>query len=206
MEKQKPNAGNNTSTNPVSQKQGVNTPNPATMQDVKTKALTILINKDGAFNSMHNLNKDITTSVILAIMDFLIDHNQEANPVTSLKDNPLLEVWNAFFQTYNVKIEGSETNKKNPQQSYRNMLSTFPSKIKYVMLALDEAGLPNCWVIPKASKKVTFSQEDEKEINSLLQKAGVLNPSMDLKDKYKIYKALGGKLTSRLVKHQLKQQ
>ena len=170
---------------------------PATMQDVKTNALTILINKDGAFNSMYNLNKDITTTVILAIMDFLIDHNQEANPVTSLKDNPLLEVWNAFFQTYNVKIESSETNKKNPQQSYRNMLATFPSKIKYVMLALDECGLKNSWIIPKNSKKQSLSEADIKEVDALLQKTGILNPSMDIASRYKVFKALGGKLTSR---------
>ena len=77
------------------------------------------------------------------------------------------------------------------------MLSSFPAKSKAVMLALDEAGLKNNWIIPKSSKKVSFSPEDEKEINNLLVKMGVFNSSMELRDRYKVFKALGGKLTSR---------
>ena len=65
------------------------------------------------------------------------------------------------------------------------------------MLALDECGLKNSWIIPKNSKKQSLSEADIKEIDSLLAKTGVLNPSMDIASRYKVFKALGGKLTSR---------
>jgi len=200
-QKQKPNASSNTSTTPASQQQGVNSPNPASMQDtinsIRGKAFEALLAKDGAFSSMFALNPIITSDVVQCLLDFCIVNSDEANPIDIMKNEPSRTVWNAFFQTYNVKIEGSETNKKNPQQSYRNMLASFPSKIKYVMLALDECGLKNSWIIPKNSKKQSLSEEDEKEINSLLQKAGVFNPSMELKDRFKVFKALGGRLSSR---------
>ena len=197
---QKHSAGN--STTPVSQKQGVTpqvTVNPK-QDDIKAirgKAYESLCGKDGAFSSMYALNPMITGDVVNALLDFFIVNPEEAYPIDILKNEPSKTIWSAFFQTYNVKIEGSETNKKNPQQSYRNMLATFPSKIKYVMLALDEAGLKNNWIIPKNNKKVSFSPEDEKEINYLLANMGVFNTSMELKDRYKVFKALGGKLTSR---------
>jgi len=149
---------------------------------------------------MFALNPMITGDVVNSILDFFMVNSDEANPIDILKNEPSICLWNAFFQTYNVKIEASETNKKNPQQSYRNMLATFPSKLKYVMLALDECGLPNSWIIPKNSKKQSLSEEDEKEINSLLQKTGILNPSMDIASRYKVFKALGGRLSSRKAK------
>jgi len=207
MEKQKPNAGN--STNPVSQKQGVNSPVNPKQDDIKAvrgKAYESLCGKDGAFSSMYALNPMITGDVVNALLDFFIVNSDEPHPIDILKNEPSKTIWSCFFQAYKQPGKATDSNTKNPSQSFRNMLSSFPAKAKQVMIALEEAGLKNNWIIPKSSKKVSFSPEDEKEINSLLQKAGVLNPSMDLKDKYKIYKALGGKLTSRLVKHQLKQQ
>ena len=188
---QKPNAGGNTSTNPAS---------------IRGKAYEALLGKDGAFSSMHALNPSITANLANSLLDFFITHADEPHPIELLEKTPLLNVWSCFFQAYKQPGKATDSNTKNPSQSFRNMLSSFPAKAKQVMIALEEAGSKNKWIIPKNNKKVSFSPEDEKEINSLLQKAGVLNPSMDLKDKYKIYKALGGKLTSRLVKHQLKQQ
>ena len=205
MEKQKPNAGNNTSTNPVSQKQGVTpqvTVNPK--QDdtkaVRGKAYEALCGKDGAFSSMYALNPMITGDVVNALLDFFLVNSDEPHPIEILEKEPSKTIWSAFFQAYKQPGKATDSNSRNPQQSFRNMLSSFPAKAKQVMIALDTCGLPNNWVIPKNNKKVSFSPEDEKEINSLLQKAGVLNPSMDLKDKYKIYKALGGRLSSRAKK------
>ena len=205
MEQKQKNTSAGNSTNPVSQKQGVTpqvTVNPK--QDdtkaVRGKAYESLCGKDGAFSSMYALNPMITGDVVNALLDFFLVNSDEPHPIELLVKEPSKTIWSAFFQAYKQPGKATDSNSRNPQQSFRNMLSSFPAKAKQVMIALDEAGLPNCWVIPKASKKVTFSQEDEKEINSLLQKAGVLNPSMDLKDKYKIYKALGGRLSSRAKK------
>ena len=92
------------------------------------------------------------------------------------------------------------TNTANATQSFRNMLSTFPAKAKQVMIALDEAGLKNLWVIRKNSKKQSLSEADEKEINSLLANMGVFNSSMDIASRYKVFKALGGRLSSRKAK------
>ena len=156
---------------------------------IRGKAYEALLAKDGAFSSMYALNPMITGDVVNALLDFFLVNSDEPHPIDILKNEPSKTIWSAFFRAYQEPSKATDSNSKNPQQSFRNMLSSFPAKSKAVMLALDEAGLPNNWIIPKSSKKVSFSQEDEKEINSLLQKAGVLNPSMDLKDKYKIYKS-----------------
>ena len=182
---QKPNAGGNTSTNPAS---------------IRGKAYEALLGKDGAFSSMHALNPMITGDVVNALLDFFLVNSDEPHPIEILEKEPSKTIWSCFFQAYKQPGKATDSNTKNPSQSFRNMLSSFPAKAKQVMIALEEAGLKNKWIIPKNNKKVSFSPEDEKEINSLLQKAGVLNPSMDLKDKYKIYKALGGRLSSRAKK------
>ena len=202
MEQKQKNTSAGNSTNPVSQKQGVTpqvTVNPK--QDdtkaVRGKAYESLCGKDGAFSSMYALNPMITGDVVNALLDFFIVNSDEPNLIDILKNEPSKIIWQSFFRAYQERSKATDSNSRNPQQSFRNMLSSFPAKAKQVMIALDTCGLPNNWIIPKNNKKVSFSSEDEKEINSLLQKAGVLNPSMDLKDKYKIYKALGGKLTSR---------
>ena len=195
----KPNAGNSTTPASVDPKQD-------DIKAIRGKAYESLCGKDGAFSSMFALNPLITGDVVNALLDFFIVNSDEPHPIDILKNEPSKTIWQSFFRAYQERSKATDSNSRNPQQSFRNMLSSFPAKAKQVMIALDTCGLPNNWIIPKSSKKVSFSPEDEKEINSLLQKAGVLNPSMDLKDKYKIYKALGGKLTSRLVKHQLKQQ
>lgn len=200
-QKQKPNASSNTSTTPASQQQDVNSPNPASMQDtinsIRGKAYEALCGTDGAFSSMFALNPMITGDVVNALIDFFIVNSDEPHPIEILEKEPSSTIWQSFFQAYKQPGKATDSNTKNPQQSFRNMLSSFPAKAKQVMIALDTCGLPNNWIIPQSSKKVSFSQEDEKEINSLLQKAGVFNPSMELKDRYKVFKALGGRLSSR---------
>ena len=168
--------------------------------EISDNVFNELVKENSPFFSMRALNRKITDEVLIALIEELILLRDEANPIAVLSSIPIPIVWQSFFRSYDGSTTKSLTNTANASQSFRNMLACFPAKIKQVMLALDEAGLPNNWIIPKSSKKVSFSPEDEKEINSLLQKAGVLNPSMDLKDKYKIYKALGGKLTSRAKK------
>ena len=167
---------------------------------IRGKAYEALLAKDGAFSSMFALNPVVTGDVVNALLDFFIVNPEEAYPIDILKNEPSKTIWSAFFQAYIMPGKATDSNTKNPQQSFRNMLSTFPAKSKAVMLALDEAGLPNNWIIPKASKKVTISEADIKEIDSLLAKTGVLNPSMDIASRYKVFKALGGKLTSRVKK------
>jgi len=175
--------------------------NPASMQDtinsIRGKAFEALCQKDGAFSCMFALNPMLTGDLVQSLLDFFIVNSDEPHPIDILKNEPSKTIWSAFFESYECKAQKSDTNTKNPSQSFRNMLACFPAKAKQVMIALDEQGLPNNWIIPKNNKKVSFSPEDEKEINSLLQKAGVLNPSMELKDRYKVFKALGGRLTSR---------
>ena len=193
---QKPNAGGNTSTTPA-QEQGVNTPNPAS---IRGKAYEALLAKDGAFSSMYALNPMITGDIVNALLDFFIVNSDEPHPIDILKNEPSKAVWQSFFRAYQEPSKATDSNSRNPQQSFRNMLSSFPAKAKQVMIALDTCGLPNNWIIPKSSKKVSFSPEDEKEINNLLVKIGVFNSSMELRDRYRIFKALGGRLSSRAKK------
>ena len=184
---QKPNAGGNTSTNPAS---------------IRGKAYEALLGKDGAFSSMHALNPMITGDVVNALIDFFLVNSDEPHPIEILEKEPSQAIWSCFFQAYREKATVTDSNSRNPQQSFRNMLSSFPAKAKAVMVALNEAGLPTNWIMPKNSKRISFSQEDEKEINDLLQKSGILNPSMDIASRYKVFKALGGRLTSRAKKQQ----
>ena len=203
MEQKQKNTSAGNSTNPVSQKQDVNSPVNPKQDDIKAirgKAYESLCGKDGAFSSMYALNPMITGDVVNALLDFFLVNSDEPHPIELLEKEPSKTIWSAFFQAYKQPGKATDSNTKNPSQSFRNMLSSFPAKAKQVMIALDEAGLPNNWIIPKASKKVTFSQEDEKEINLLLQKSGILNPSMELRDRYKLFKALGGRLSSRAKK------
>ena len=205
MEQKQKNTSAGNSTNPVSQKQGVTpqvTVNPK-QDDIKAirgKAFEALPAKDGAFSSMSALNPMITGDVVNALLDFFMVNSDEPHPIELLEREPSKTVWSAFFQAYKQPGKATDSNSRNPQQSFRNMLSSFPAKAKQVMIALDTCGLPNNWVIPKNNKKVSFSPEDEKEINLLLQKSGILNPSMELRDRYKLFKALGGRLSSRAKK------
>ena len=182
---QKPNAGGNTSTNPAS---------------IRGKAYEALLGKDGAFSSMHALNPMITGDVVNALIDFFLVNSDEPHPIEILEKEPSKTIWSCFFQAYKQPGKATDSNTKNPSQSFRNMLSSFPAKAKQVMITLDTCGLPNNWIIPKSSKKVSFSPEDEKEINNLLVKMGVFNSSMELRDRYRIFKALGGRLSSRAKK------
>ena len=188
--------------------QGVN-PNPinkdkGTASQVtvnpKQKAYEALLSKNGAFYAMYCLNSTITVDVLNSLLDFFITNSEEVNPIAILEKEPSKTIWSAFFQAYKQPGKATDSNTKNPSQSFRNMLSSFPAKSKAVMLALDEAGLKNNWIIPKNNKKVSFSPEDEKEINDLLVKMGVFNSSMELRDRYRVFKALGGRLSSRAKK------
>lgn len=205
MEQKQKNTSAGNSTTPASQQQDVNTPNPASMQDktinsIRGKAYGSLCGKDGAFSSMYALNPMITGDVVNALLDFFIVNSEDPNPIDILKNEPSKTIWQSFFRAYQEPSKATDSNSKNPQQSFRNMLSSFPAKSKAVMLALDEAGLKNNWIIPKNNKKVSFSPEDEKEINYLLANMGVFNSSMELKDRYRVFKALGGRLSSRAKK------
>ena len=168
-----------------------------TINSIRGKAYESLCGTDGAFSCMFALNPMITGDVVNALLDFFIVNSDEPHPIEIMKNEPSKTIWQSFFRAYQEPSQATDSNSRNPRQSFRNMLASFPSKIKYVMLALDEAGLKNNWIIPQNHKKVSFSPEDEKEINSLLQKAGVFNPSMELKDRFKVFKALGGRLSSR---------
>jgi len=198
--KQKPNAGNNTSINPASQEQGTaSVADPATMQDktinsIRGKAYEALCGKDGAFSSMHALNPMITGDVVNALLDFFIVNSDEPHPIEILKNEPSKTIWQSFFDSYNGTTTRSSTNTANATQSFRNMLSTFPSKAKQVMIALDEAGLKNCWTLQKSNKQPDLNEEQIKFIDKFLQAQGVYNSSMDLSSRYKIFKALRGKL------------
>ena len=206
MEQKQKNTSAGNSTTPASQQQDVNSPvDPATMQDktinsIRGKAYESLCGKDGAFSSMFALNPMITGDVVNALLDFFIVNSEEAHPIDILKNEPSKAVWQSFFRAYQEPSKATDSNSRNPQQSFRNMLSSFPAKAKQVMIALDTCGLPNNWIIPKNNKKVSFSPEDEKEINYLLANMGVFNSSMELRDRYRIFKALGGRLSSRAKK------
>ena len=160
-------------TNPPASMQGVN-PNPINkdkgtasqvtvnpkQDDIKAirgKAYEALLTKDGAFSSMHALNPMITGDVVNALIDFFLVNSDEPHPIEILEKEPSKTIWSCFFQAYKQPGKATDSNTKNPSQSFRNMLSSFPAKAKQVMIALEEAGLKNKWIIPKNNKKVSFS-------------------------------------------------
>jgi len=190
--KQKPNAGGNTSSTPASQQQVVNS--PVDPKQIRGRAFEALCGTDGAFSCMFALNPMITGDLVQSLLDFFIVNCDEPNPIDILKNEPSKTIWSAFFESYESKAQKSDTNTKNPSQSFRNMLACFPAKAKQVMIALDEAGLKNCWTLQKSNKQPDLNEEQIKFIDKFLQAQGVYNSSMDLSSRYKIFKALRGKL------------
>ena len=151
--------------------------------------------KDGKpFYAMRALNRKITDKVLIALIEELILLRDEANPIAALKTKPLQAVWSGFFESYECKAQKTDTNTKNPSQSFRNMLACFPSKLKDIMKELDDQGLENCWTIQKSNKQPELNEEQIKFIDKFLQSQGVYNSSMDLSSRHKIFKALKGKL------------
>ena len=157
------------------------------------KTFHALVKEKGAFFSMRALNRKITDKVLIALIEELILLRDEANPITVLKTIPLQAVWSGFFESYDGTTTKSLTNTANASQSFRNMLACFPAKIKQVMKELDAQGLKNCWSIGQSSKKPLLEEWQVAQLDAFLQEKGVLNPSMDLSSRYKVFKSLKGK-------------
>ena len=151
-----------------------------------------LVKEKGAFFSMRALNRKITDKVLIALIDELILLRDEANPIDCIRDNPIKKVWSGFFESYDGTTTKSLTNTANASQSFRNMLACFPAKIKSIMKELVNQGLVTQWSIG-SSKKPLLEPWQVAQLDAFLQEKGVLNPSMDLPSKYKVFKALKGK-------------
>ena len=221
----KPNAGNNTSTNPTSQEQGTaSVADPATMQDKTIKISEIpaflgnqkeqefikrqkeldqfqvisantfhALTKEGnPFFSMRALNSQITDKVLTALIEELILLRNFDNPIAFLSSTPILIVWQSFFDSYNGTTTRSLTNTANATQSFRNMLACFPAKIKQVMKELVNQGLVTQWQVT-STKKSLLEEWQVAQLDAFLQEKGVLNPSMEISMRYKVFKSLKGK-------------
>ena len=162
-------------------------------QMISCNTFNELVKEKGAFFSMRALNRQITDKVLIALIEELILLRDEVNPIAVLKTIPLQAVWSAFFDSYDGTTTKSLTNSANATQSFRNMLACFPAKIKSIMKELNEQGLPNCWSIGNQSKKPLLEPWQVAQLDAFLQEKGVLNPSMDLANKFKVFKALKGK-------------
>ncbi len=159
---------------------------------ISDKTFHALVKEKGAFFSMRALNRKITDKVLIALIDELILLRNNDNPIAILSSTPLLVVWQSFFASYDGTTSKSLTNTANASQSFRNMLACFPAKIKQVMKELNEQGLQNCWAIG-STKKPLLEPWQVAQLDAFLREKGVLNPSMDLASKYKVFKALKGK-------------
>ena len=157
------------------------------------KTFHALVKEGKPFYAMRALNRKITDEVLIALIDELILLRDEANPIAILSSTPLKKVWSGFFDSYNGTTTKSLTNTANASQSFRNMLACFPAKIKQVMKELNEQGLKNCWSIGQSSKKPLLEEWQVAQLDAFLQEKGVLNPSMDLSSRYKVFKSLKGK-------------
>jgi len=179
--------------------------NPAQFSEIQGKTFRALVSNNGSFYSMYKLNEEITKKVVNALITELIILSNNPNPITVLKTKPLQAVWDAFFESYQCKAQKTDTNTKNPSQSFRNMLACFPSKLKDIMRELNTQGLKNCWLIQKSTKQPGLNEEQIKFIDKFLQSQGVYNSSMDLSTRYKIFKTLKGKLPERQETKEAKQ-
>ena len=165
---------------------------PAQFSEIQGKTFRALVAINGSFYSMFKLNEEITKKVVNALITELIILSNNPNPITVLKTKPLQAVWSAFFESYECKAQKTDTNTKNPSQSFRNMLACYPSKLKDIMRELNTQGLPNCWTVQKSNKQPELNEEQIKFIDKFLQLQGVYNASMDLSSRYKIFKTLKG--------------
>ena len=156
------------------------------------KTFHALVKEGKPFYAMRQLNASITNKLLGSLIDELILLRNNDNPIAILSSTPLLVVWQSFFDSYNGTTTKSLTNTANASQSFRNMLACFPAKIKQVMKELNEQGLENCWTL-QSTKKPLLEPWQVAQLDAFLQEKGVLNPSMDLPSKYKVFKALKGK-------------
>ena len=163
--------------------------------EISDKVFNELVKEKGAFFSMRALNRQITDKVLISLIEELVLLRNNDNPIAILSSTPILIVWQSFFDSYNGTTTRSLTNTANASQSFRNMLACFPAKIKQVMKELNEQGLPNCWSIGQSSKKPLLEPWQVAQVNDFLVKEGVYNASMDLANKFKVFKALKGKFT-----------
>jgi hypothetical protein len=152
-----------------------------------------LVKEGKPFFALRQLNAAITNKLLGSLIDELILLRNNPDPITALKTKPLQAVWSAFFESYDGTTTKSLTNSANATQSFRNMLACFPSKIKSIMKELNEQGLQNSWSISQSSKKPLLEQWQVAQLDAFLQEKGVLNPSMDLSSRYKVFKSLKGK-------------
>ena len=160
--------------------------------EISDKVFNELVKEKGAFFSMRALNRQITDKVLIALIEELVLLRNNDNPIAILSSTPILIVWQSFFDSYTGTTTRSLTNTANASQSFRNMLACFPAKIKQVMKELNEQGLPNCWSIAQ-SKKPLLEPWQVAQVNAFLQEKGVLNPSMEISMRYKVFKSLKGK-------------
>ena len=161
-------------------------------QMISDNTFHALVKEGNPFYAMRQLNAAITNKILGSLIDELILLRDEANPIDCIRDNPLKKVWSGFFESYDGKTAKTLTNQANPSQSYRNMLATFPSKIKSIMKELVNQGLVTQWQVA-STKKSLLEEWQIDQVNDFLVKQGVYNASMDLANKYKVFKALKGK-------------
>ena len=159
---------------------------------ISDKTFHALVKEGNPFFAMRQLNASITNKLLGSLIEELILLRNDENPIAILSSTPLLIVWQSFFDSYNGTTTKSLTNTANASQSFRNMLACFPAKIKSIMKELNEQGLKNCWTL-QSSKKPLLEPWQVAQLDAFLQEKGVLNPSMDLASKFKVFKALKGK-------------
>ena len=154
-------------------------------QMISANTFHALVKEGNPFYAMRQLNASITNKILGSLIDELILLRDEANPITVLKTKPLQAVWSAFFESYDGKTAKTLTNQANPSQSYRNMLATFPSKIKSIMKELVNQGLVTQWQVT-STKKSLLEEWQVAQLDAFLQEKGVLNPSMEISMRYSL--------------------
>lgn len=160
-------------------------------QMISDNTFHALIKEGNPFFAMHQLNASITNKVLGSLVDELILLRGETNPIDCIRDNPLKKVWSGFFDSYAGTTTKSLTNTANASQSFRNMLACFPSKIKSIMKELVNQGLVTQWQV--IAQKSLLEEWQVAQIDAFLQEKGVLNPSMEISMRYKVFKSLKGK-------------
>jgi len=159
---------------------------------ISDKTFHALVKEGNPFYAMRQLNASITNKLLGSLIDELILLRNNDNPIAILSSTPLLVVWQSFFDSYNGTTTKSLTNTANASQSFRNMLACFPAKIKSIMKELVNQGLVTQWQVT-STKKSSLEEWQVAQLDDFLVKMGVYNASMDLANKYKVFKALKGK-------------
>ncbi len=135
--------------------------------DLFSKMVVELTTDGKPFNKMFELSESYTTTYMLFIFTFLMEHLNVSNPIENMKSFPIPEIWAMFFiDPKDENIHASATNTVNFRQSFINQLTLLVGKTKSIMSWLTANGVKHSWTIKTPKNVMTIHQMGQKLLDA----------------------------------------